>query len=178
MINEGVAGQRVLYDNIGPSALHSLQPNVLSQPGVKYIILEDGINDLANPPFIGIPGEHPEPISAQQVIAGDKQIIARAHAAGIKVYATTITPSGDLTNPAKGLFETYSLPNVEAKRHTVNNWIRTSGTADAVIDIDAVLRDPANTDSLNPLYASIDNLHPNDAGYQLLAQTVNLSLFS
>ncbi len=178
VLNEGVAGQRVLYDNIGPSTLHSLDLNVLSRPDVKYVIVESGINDLANPPFIGIPGRHPEPISAQQVIDGMQQIIDDAHAHGVKVYATTITPSGNLANPARGLFETYSLPEVVAKRHAVNDWIRTSGAADAVIDFDALLRDPLNPDSLNPVYASVDNLHPNDAGYALMGNSINLSLFN
>lgn len=178
VINEGVAGQRLLYDNIGPSTLNSLEPNVLSQPGIKSIILEVGINDLANPPFIGIPGRHPEPISAQQVIDGMKLLISRAHARGVKVFATTITPSGDLSRPARGLFPTYSLPDVVAKRLAVNQFIRTSGAADAVIDFDAAVRDPASPNSLRPDLASADNLHPNDAGYKVLADTVNLSLFN
>lgn len=178
VLNEGVAGQRFLFDNIGPSTLKSLDLNVLSRTDVKYIIVEAGINDLANPPFIGIPGRHPERISAQQVIAGMQQLINAAHARGIKVYATTITPSGSLTFPARGLFTTYSLPEVVAKRHAVNDWIRSSGAADAVIDFDATIRDPLNPDSLRIPYASVDNLHPNDAGYKLLADSIPLSLFN
>lgn len=178
VLNEGVAGQRFLFDNIGPSTLKSLELNVLSRSDVKYLIVEAGINDLANPPFLGIPGRHPEPICAQQVIDGMRQLIDRAHARGIKVYATTITPSGNLANPARGVFPTYSLPEVIAKRHAVNNWIRTGGAADAVIDFDAVIRDPLNPDALKPAYTSADNLHPNDAGYKLLADSINLALFN
>ena len=177
VVNEGVAGQRVLFDNIGPSALHSLRDNVIGRPGVKYVILQDGINDLANPPFLGPPGAHPERVSAQQLIEGFKQFIALAHEHGIKVYATTITPSGDLSRPARGLFETYSLPEVVKKRLEVNDWIRHSGAADAVIDFDEALRDPNSPNSIKPELASADNLHPNDAGYKVMAETVDLSLF-
>ncbi len=178
VLNEGVAGQRLLFNNIGPSTLNSLDLNVLSRTDVKYIVLEVGINDLANPPFIGIPGRHPERITAQQVINGMQQVITAAHARGLKVYATTITPSGDLTFPARGLFTTFSLPDVVAKRLAVNNWIRTSGAADAVIDFDATIRDPLNPNSLRIPFASVDNLHPNDAGYKLLADSIDLSLFN
>lgn len=177
VLNEGVSGQRVLFDNIGPSTLNSLEQNVLSRPDVRYVIVGSGMNDVANPPFIGIPGRHPERISAEQVIAGLRQLIDRAHARGIKVFATTITPSGNLLSPARGLFPTYSMPDVVAKRQAVNHWIRTSKAADAVIDFDAVLRDPLNPDALKPAYASADNLHPNDAGYRLMADSINLALF-
>lgn len=177
VLNEGVSGQRVLFDNIGPSTLNSLEQNVLSRPDVRYVIVGAGMNDVANPPFIGIPGRHPERISAEQVIEGLRRLIDRAHARGVKVFATTITPSGNPLSPARGVFPTYSMPDVVAKRRAVNQWIRTSGAADAVIDFDAVIRDPLNPDALKPAYASADNLHPNDDGYRLLADSIDLSLF-
>ncbi|WP_018334396.1 GDSL-type esterase/lipase family protein [Actinomycetospora chiangmaiensis] len=170
VINQGVAGQRLLFDNIGPSSLNSFGLNVVNLPRVRAIILQVGINDLANPPFIGAPGRHPERISAQQVIDGMKQFIDMARSRGIVVFATTITPSGDLTWPARGLFETYSLPDVVAKRLAVNAWIRESRYA-PVIDFDKALLDPANPNSLRPDLASAGNLHPNDKGYQVMAET-------
>ena len=170
VINQGVAGQRLLYDNIGPSSLNSFGLNVAGAPRVRAIILQVGINDLANPPFIGVPGRHPEPITADQVIAGMKKFIDTARSRGIVVIGTTITPSGDVTRPARGLFETYSLPDVVAKRAAVNNWIRTSKYA-PYIDFDKALLDPASPNSLRPDLASADNLHPNDKGYKVMADT-------
>ncbi len=173
VVNEGIAGNRVLYPNIGPSTVNRLQSDVLSQPNVRAIILEDGINDLADPPFLDPTGT--QQVTAQQVYNGLVQIANQAHARGIKVFATTLTPSGDLADPARPPFTTYSTPQVEAKRNALNQLIRNNGGVfDGVFDFELAVANPANHNEFNPIYANVDNFHPNDLGYQQLANTVNL----
>lgn len=171
--NQGIAGNRVLRDNIGPSALNRLDSDVLSQPGVTDVILAAGINDLANPPFIGTPDQNAD---AEDVIAGLKEIIRRTHAQGICIYGGTLTPPGNLLDPARPPFTTYSTPEVNAEREKVNRFIRTTALFDGVFDFDRAVRDPANPQALQDRFANVDNFHPNDAGYQRLAQEVDLSL--
>jgi lysophospholipase L1-like esterase len=161
VLNAGISGNRILHDTEGTGALARLDRDVLVQPGVRYLIVLEGIND------IGFPGSP----AADQIIAGHVQIIARAHAMGLKAYGGTLTP-----------FQAF-LPGVyytgggEAKRQAVNHWIRTSKTYDAVIDFDQAIRDPSNPARMRPAYDSGDNLHPNDAGYQAMADAIDLSLF-
>lgn len=176
-INEGIAGNRVLYANIGPSGLNRLNSDVLTQPNVKYMILLNGVNDLADPFFLD--PTMTQQVSAQQLIDGLTKIANEAHAKGIKVFAATILPTGDAASPARPPFTTYSTPQVENKRHIVNHFIRNNGGVfDGVFDFSRAIANPADQDELNPIYANVDNFHPNDAGYQLLAQTVNLADFS
>lgn len=175
VVNEGISGNRVLKDNIGPSALHRLEDDALSQPNVKAVVLADGLNDLANPPFIGTTDL--VPATADEVIAGMKEFADRVHAAGKEFYAATITPSGDLTDPAGPPFETYSLPAVNAARQKINAWIRTSGTPDHVLDFDKVLADPKSPNHTKAQYKGVDGVHPTDAGYKALADDITLSKF-
>jgi lysophospholipase L1-like esterase len=162
VLNAGISGNRILHDKSGTNASARLDRDVLVQSGVRYLIVLEGINDIGIP--VGA--------AADEIIAGHRQIIDRAHAMGLKVYGGTLTP-----------FQAF-LPGVyysadgEAKRQVVNQWIRTSKAYDAVIDFDRALRDPANPAVLRPAYDSGDHLHPNDAGYKAMADAVDLSLFN
>jgi lysophospholipase L1-like esterase len=164
--NEGIGGNRILHDVIGPNALERLDRDVLARDGVKYITVLESINDLGWPHQ---PGAHEsQEVTAQQLIAGLQQIIGRAHDHGVKVFGCTLTPYQGAN---------YYSDEGEAKRETVNRWIRTSGAFDGVIDFAAAVRDPSNPRRFLPMYDSGDHLHPNDAGYKAMADAIKLSLF-
>jgi lysophospholipase L1-like esterase len=161
--NMGIGGNRVLRDVAGASALARFDRDVLSQPGVKWVMVLEGIND------IGRGATTPaEMVTADDLIAGYKQIIERAHTHGIKAIGCTLTP-----------FEgaNYSREEGEAVREALNTWIRTSGAYDAVVDFEAATRDPNNPKRFRADLDPGDHLHPNDAGYQAMADAVDLSLF-
>jgi lysophospholipase L1-like esterase len=164
VLNEGLGGNCVLRFCLGPPGLDRLKRDVLDQPGVRWLIVLEGVNDIG-----GSRGPAAADSVAQGLIAGYQQIIRQAHARGIKVYGATITPFG-------GSF--YDRPGHEEARDTVNSWIRHSGTFDAVIDLDAALRDPANPTHLSPGADSGDHLHPSAAGHQRMADAVDLGLFT
>lgn len=168
VVNQAAGGNRVLADGLGPNALGRIDRDVLAQSGVRYVILFEGVND------IGTAAATP---TAQQAV-GDRllaayaQIIGLVHAKGLPIFGATITPfSGNASVQA------YSDPTREITRQRVNEWIRTSGRFDGVVDFDAAVRDPANETMLSPLYDSGDYLHLNPAGYVAMAQAVDLSLF-
>ncbi len=164
VVNAGIAGNRVLHDlgGFGVNALARLELDVLSVPGVTHIVVLEGIND------IGLGGTlAPEVASADEIIAGHQQLIARAHTRGLKIYGATLTPF-------EGAF--YFSPEREVRRQAVNRWIRTSGAYDAVIDFDAATRDPAQPSRFRPGFSE-DSLHPNDDGYEAMADAVDLTLF-
>ncbi len=171
MINKGIGGGRVLQDGLGPSALARFDRDVLAPAGVKWLIVLEGINDLDVLTRDAPATAQAHAAMVAGVIAGYKQIVARAHDHGIKVYGATILP--DLGGP-------YYHPDAqnEADRHAVNAWIRSPGHFDAVIDFDTALRDPAAPDALLPAYDSGDHLHPNPAGYKAMADAVPLALFA
>jgi lysophospholipase L1-like esterase len=167
VLNQGLGGNRVLHDSLGPNVLARVDRDVLAQSGVKWLILFEGVND------IGTADATP---AAQQQVAADliaayQQIITRAHAQGIRVYGATITPFGGNT----GYDDPAGLR--EAARQEVNAWIRTSHQFDAVLDFDKAVRDPANPRDINPAYDVGDHLHMNPAGYGVIASTVPASLF-
>ena len=161
VINQGISGNRLLGDGAGVSALARFDRDVLMQTGVTHVVIMEGIND------IGIARTNPSP-TAEDLIAGHKQLIARAKARGLKVYGATLTP-----------FEgaAYWTAEGEAKRQALNEWIRTSKAYDAVIDFDKVTRDPAAPTKFLPAYDSGDHLHPGDAGYKAMGEAVDLKLF-
>jgi lysophospholipase L1-like esterase len=162
--NLGIGGNRVLRDMTGASALARLDRDVLAQSGVKWLMVLEGIND------IGRGATNPaEAVTAEELIGAYKQIIERAHTHGIKVIGCTLTP-----------FEgaNYYRPEGEAVRQAVNQWIRTSGAYDAVVDFEAATRDPANPRRFRPDLEPGDHLHPNDAGYQAMADAVDLAIFT
>ncbi len=169
VVNEGISGNRVLHDFVGPNALSRLDRDVLVQSGAAWVVVLEGINDIGIPGFIApFAGEQ---VSADEIIEGHKQIIARAHAQGLRIYGGTLTPFEGTVFPG------YYSAEGEAKRQAVNHWIRTSGAYDAVIDFDAAVRDPTHPTQMLPAYDSGDHLHPNDAGYQAMANAVDLRLF-
>jgi lysophospholipase L1-like esterase len=178
VVNEGIAGNRLLDDgpiaNLGISALARFDKDALSVPGVTHIVLLEGINDL------GFPGaklgrlslaDSGDTRSAEDLIGAYRQLISRAHARRIKLIGSTMTPCEGVDIPG------YYSEAKEATRQTVNNWIRTSHAFDSVVDFDAVLRDPDHPSRLLPRFASEDHLHPNDAGYQAMAEAIDLALF-
>ncbi len=162
VLNAGISGNRILHDMVATNASARLDRDVLVQSGARYLIVLLGIND------IGFPGT----ATADEIIAGHRQIIDRAHAMGLKVYGGTLTPFQAFL---PGLY--YSADG-EAMRQAVNHWIRTSKAYDAVIDFDRAIRDPSNPATMRSAYDSGDNLHPNDAGYQAMADAIDLSLFT
>ncbi len=176
--NEGLAGNRLLRDGsefgIGESGLARFDRDVLAMPSVTHLILYEGLND------IGFPGaslhgqllaNRSEAPSADVLIRAYRQLIARAHTHAIKVIGTTICPFASATLPG------YYSESKEATRQVLNQWIRTSGEFDAVIDFDEILREPNHPNKMMARYLSEDGLHPNDAGYQALADAIDLRLF-
>ena len=163
VVNTGIGGNRLLRYGTGPSALARLDRDVLSVPGVKAIILLEGINDIGR-------GFYPptEPVTADALIAADKQIIERAHARGIKVYGATLTPY-------KGAH--YYMAEGEKVRETLNGWIKTSGAFDGVVDFAPSVADKADATTFDLSFNLNDKLHPNDAGYQAMANAIDLNLF-
>jgi lysophospholipase L1-like esterase len=178
VVNEGIGGNRLLGDGpiawMGVSALARFDRDALAMPGVTHIVLLEGANDL------GFPGvkmgqisfaDPAHPTSADEIIGAYRQLIARAHARGIKVIGATMTP-----------LEGFDVPGFwsdakDAVRQEVNKWIRNSAAFDGVIDFDAVLRNPDHPSKVLDRFASKDHGHPNDAGYQAMADAINLALF-
>jgi lysophospholipase L1-like esterase len=161
VLNAGFSGNRILEDGTGVSALARFDRDVLAQTGVTHVIVLEGIND------IGMARDNTLP-SAADIIAGHRQLIERAHAQGLRIYGATLTPF-------EGAF--YWSPEREAKRKAVNEWIRTGKAYDGVIDFEAAVRDPNNPTKVLPRFDPGDHLHPNDAGYEALANAINVDLF-
>jgi lysophospholipase L1-like esterase len=171
VVDQGIAGNRVLHDLVGPNALARFDRDVLAQAGAAYVTVLLGINDIGDIsrlPAVAQAGRAPQPVTAEEIIAGHLQMIMRAHQQGLKIIGCTLTP-----------FEgaAYFSPEGETKRQSVNKFIRTGGAYDGVIDFDAVVRDPEHPARFLAMYDSGDHLHPNDAGYKAMADTIDLSLF-
>ncbi|MEV4359411.1 SGNH/GDSL hydrolase family protein [Nonomuraea sp. NPDC049625] len=174
--NQGISGNRMLNDGIGAAALARFDRDVLATPGLGYVVLSVGGNDLGisfapqDGPLADFLKMFPgAPVTTDDVIAGYRQLIARARERGVRVYATTIPPyeGAEIYTPAG-----------ESARQTVNEWIRTGGAFDAVLDFDAVWRDPGRPSRIRADFHAGDHLHGNDAGYRALADSIDLSLFS
>ena len=171
VINEGISGNRVLHDVAGPNAQARFERDVLSWPNGSYVIVLEGINDIGFPEIKGAPfGDlvDTSPITADDLIAGYRQLIARAHARGLKIYGATLTPY---------IGATYATPHGDEIRQAVNKWIREGGEYDGVIDFDAAVRDPNDPSKMRADYQSGDWLHPSDAGYEAMADSIDLTLF-
>jgi len=166
VVNMGISGNRVRRDGAGLSALARFDRDVLARPGVRWVILLEGINDINFAAIPGIPAS--EAVTAEDLIAAYVQFIDRAHLHGIKVMGGTIAPT-------EGTW-LYS-EKTEALRQAVNRWIRTSGRFDAVVDFDAAVRDPARPARLNPPFNPGDHVHPNDAGNAAMAEAINIARF-
>ncbi len=168
VLNAGISGNRVLHDFIGPSASSRFDRDVLAQSGVTHVIVLESINDIGIPGAFGL---FDEEVSAERIILGLQQLIARAHAHGLTIFGGTLTPFEGT------IFPGYFTPEGEEKRQAVNAWIRNSGAFDAVIDFDEAIRDPSHPSRMLPAYDIGDHLHPNDAGYEAMADAIDLKLF-
>lgn len=155
--NQGIGGNCLWAGGIGQTVLQRLERDVLAQPGARWLIVLAGINDLGG-------GR----TSAEDIITSFEQILAQSHACGLKVYGSTILPCGE---------SFYFKPGLEEKRLKINDWIRNSGAFDAVIDWDAVVRDPQNPSRLLREADCGDHLHLSDEGYRMMAEAVDLKLF-
>jgi lysophospholipase L1-like esterase len=166
IINEAAGGNRVLNDGLGPNALGRIDRDVIAQSGVRYMMIYEGVND------IGTAATDPatQSATADRLISAFTQMVTRVHRFGIATIGATITPFS-------GPGQTYSDPERERQRQRVNEWIRTSGVFDAVVDFDAAVRDPKNASQLAAAYNSGDYLHLNPEGYRVMAETVDLGIF-
>ena len=172
VVNHGISGNQVLRDGAGISALARFDRDVLSTPGLTHVVVLEGINDIGTGGFNfpGATGPAPAERTAADLIAGYRQLIARAHANGLKIYGGTLTPF-------EGTFAGYYTPAKDEVRIEVNDWIRGSGEFDAVIDFEAAIRDDTNPRVMRAEYDSGDKLHPGDAGYKRMADSVDPALF-
>jgi lysophospholipase L1-like esterase len=176
VLNEGIGGNRILRDGAGVNALARLDRDVLAQPGIVNLILLEGINDIGWPhmkpklPNGTVMKEAPfasQLVNTQELIAGLQQIIERAHQHSIKVFGATLTPYEGAD---------YYSEDGEATRQEVNQWIRTSGAFDGVVDFDAAVRDPIHPRQFREGYHSGDHLHPSAAGYKAMANSIDLTM--
>jgi lysophospholipase L1-like esterase/chitodextrinase len=159
VLNLGIGGNTILSGGLGPTAMARFDADILGQAGVKWVVVLEGVNDIGNASSAQV---------ATDLISAYQSFISRAHAAGLRIYGATILPFNG---------HSYYTAAHETARQTVNNWIRTSGSFDAVIDLDAAVRDPSKTDTLRSSYDSGDHLHLNQAGYQAMANAISLALF-
>lgn len=171
VLNAGIGGNRIVHSDIGtnagPGAMVRFDRDVLSQAGVKYLIILEGINDIG----VGTGPINPhDTVTPEELIYGLSQLVERAHTHGIKVYLGTLMPDKGL-----GLYYTEAG---EAERQAVNQWIRSNKVSDGVIDFDKAVRDPADPQRLLPAFDGGDHIHPSDAGHHAMADAIDLSLFA
>ncbi len=166
VLNQGIGGNRVLHDVAGPNALARFDRDVLAQTGVKYLIFMESINDIGHAQD---PVKPYDVVTAEDLIVGLSQLAERAHTHGIKVIGATLTPY---------VGAKYASPAGEAMRQTVNKWIRTTSLLDGVVDFDKATQDPANPTVFLPANDSGDHLHPKDAGYKAMGDSIDLKLFT
>jgi lysophospholipase L1-like esterase len=173
VLDGGIGGNRILHDatsnvRFGVNALARFDRDVLAQAGVRYVIVLEGINDLGH---AGTSAPASETVSAEDLIAGMKQMIERAHEHRIKVFGATLTPFEGTS------FAGYFTPEKEVKRKALNEFIRNGHAFDGVIDFEKAVRDPANPDRMLAAYDGGDHLHPGDAGYKAMGDAIDLALF-
>ena len=170
--NAGIGGNRIWHDlpepGYGPSILARVDRDVLSVPGLRWVIVLAGINDIGHPTAARLPEQE---VSADEIVLGLRQIIDRVRARGAKVYGGTLMPYEGT------VYSEFFTAAGEKKRQLVNEWIRNSHAFDSVIDFDAVMRDPHDPSRIRAEYDSGDHLHPNDEGYRHMADTIDLELF-
>lgn len=169
-LNQGIGGNHLLTDGLGPNALARFDRDVLAQAGVRYLIVLEGINDLGGVGRVEVATKEAHNQLVHNMIGAYEQIITRAHVHGIKVYGATVMPDGG---------SDYYHPDAasETDREAVNQWIRTPGNFDAVIDFDRSLSDPQRQDRLLSGFDSGDHLHPSPAGYNAMGNLISLTLF-
>jgi lysophospholipase L1-like esterase len=163
VLNEGISGNKILLDGAGPNALARFDRDVIAQSGAKYLLILEGINDIGRLHSV------PTGATAADLIFALDQMIVRAHTHGIAVIGCTLTPYHGAG---------YYTENGEAIRKAVNDWIRTSGAFDGFVDFEAAVRDPNHPDTYLPADEPGDHLHPNDAGYKIMGDAIDLKLFT
>lgn len=171
VIDAGINGNRVLNRSLccGASGVSRFRADVIDQAGVREVILLEGINDIGfSQGTSPLTAPHTD-VSAAQIIAGDKRIISAAHAAGLRIFGATLLPF-------RGAF--YWTPAGEMKRQAINDWIRRSGAFDGVVDFAAAMAEPGHRQVLTPAFDSGDHLHPNNAGYARMADTIRLAMLT
>ncbi|MDE1178165.1 MAG: SGNH/GDSL hydrolase family protein [Edaphobacter sp.] len=166
VLNEGIGGNRVLHDNAGPSALARFDRDVLAQAGVKYLVIMESINDIGHAQD---PVKPYDVVTADDLIQGLSQLATRAHTHGIKVFGATLTPY---------VGAKYASPAGEQMRQAVNKWIRTSPLLDGFVDFEKATQDMNNPAVFSLLSDSGDHLHPGDAGYKSMGDSIDLKLFT
>ena len=171
VLNQGIGGNRLLLDGLGPNALARFDRDVLAEAGVRYLIVLEGINDIGTSGLAGSTVQAAHERLVHSIIAAYEQIVLRAHGHGIRVYGGTLTPFAGSAYYKLG-------PTSEAERVAVNQWIRAPGHFDAVIDFDKAVRDPRQPEALLPAYDSGDHLHLSPAGYRAMADAVQLADFT
>jgi lysophospholipase L1-like esterase len=171
VLNQGIGGNHLLTDGLGPNALSRVDRDIIAQTGVRYLIVLEGVNDLGKLSREGDVSQAEHEALVQQMIGAYEQMIVRAHTHGIKVFGATILPYG-------GSEYYHPSPADEADRVAVNQWIREPGHFDAVIDFDKLTADPAHPDRMLPAYDSGDHLHPSPAGYRTMGNMVPTSVFT
>jgi len=171
VLNHGIGGNRVLTDSLGPNALSRFDNDVIAQPGVRFLIVLEGINDIGMLTHTEDASRAEHEALVRHMIAAYQQMIMRAHDHGIRVIGATIMPFF-------GSAFYHPSPSNEADRQALNEWIRAAGHFDAVIDFDKLTRDPQHPESLLPAFDSGDHLHPSHDGYAAMGQAVPLSLFA
>ncbi|GAA3107468.1 SGNH/GDSL hydrolase family protein [Streptosporangium carneum] len=162
VVNQGIAGNRLLTDEIGEHALARFERDVLQVPGVSHVLVHFGINDLGLPGIAGLP-----PATADDLVAGFTELARRSHEAGLRILAATIGPF------AGSIYPGVDTPEGQRTRRVVNEWIRTGGVFDAVFDVAAAVQDPDRPDFIRPDLDSGDHTHLNDAGAQAMADSVD-----
>ncbi len=170
VLNQGIGGNHLLTDGLGPNALARFDRDVLAQPGVHWVIVFEGINDLGGLTRDGEVPAADHALLVRRVTGAYQQMIDRAHSHGLKVLGATLTPFMESAYYHPG-------PASEADRQRVNAWIRAAGHFDAVVDFDEAVRDPAQPERLLPEFDSGDHLHPSPAGYRTMANAIPLTLF-
>lgn len=168
VVNAGISGNRLLRDDFGASGVRRFERDALRQPGVRWVIVLEGINDLG---YAGSVEPQAPRVTAEELIGGYRQLIARARAAGVKIYGGTLLPF-------EGASSGYFAADKELQRQAVNAWIRGSGELDGVVDFDAAVRDPGRPARLRPEHDDGDHLHLNAAGQRAMGEAVDLGLFA
>ncbi|MGD3108991.1 SGNH/GDSL hydrolase family protein [Streptomyces sp. YGL11-2] len=170
VLNEGISGNQLTNSTsgFGEKAVVRFRKDALNTPNVGTVILLEGINDIGMSEWSGAPGGPTPAVSVQQLIAAQRELIRQAHGRGIRVIGATLTPF-------KGA--AYYTERGEIKREALNDWIRTSGEFDGIVDLDHAVADPADRSRIAPAYDEGDHLHPNDAGYRAMAETVDVDAF-
>jgi lysophospholipase L1-like esterase len=168
VVNAGISGNRLLGDDFGASGVGRFERDALRQPGVRWVIVLEGINDRG---YAGSVEPEAPRVTAEELIGGYRQLIARARAAGVKIYGGTLLPF-------EGAGSGYFAPDKEREREAVNAWIRSSGELDGVVDFDAAVRDPDRPARLRHEYDDGDHLHLNAAGQRAMGEAVDLRLLA